>query len=390
MAETTSPNTTIMKASCHCKTHSYEFKIPNDQLPLATSHCYCNMCRQTNGGVFESYTSLPSSVHPYTATSPPPPTLKSFSCTTGSNRYFCSKCGTHLFYNYTADSSWSINTGAFATLQSGLHKFTHHIYVSEGPQEDGIGLFNLLDDGLPRYVKGDESGPPLKPEELNSLLEQAKPSKSAVLDPSQRLLASCYCGRVRAKLSRPSAHPENKWLKQFATPDKTKWEGSFDACESCRLSTGSVVTCFVFPPAEHLEWLPSAEPGSGPEKEPGAGGPDDWRARAGMTWWRSSEEVVRGFCGTCGASALYQCTDREGMEPLGDQGWTKWGEGKDAISDLYIGLLRTSNKEGERLADWVSFEETLHHSKDLGDYSGQLKAHLEKGSKKFVQTQGNS
>lgn len=379
--ETSLSKTTAIEAHCHCKTHTYTFNIPNDQLPLKTCHCHCNMCRQTNGALFESYTSIPSSAYPYSDSSPPPATLKSFSCTPGAKRYFCSKCGTHLFFYGTEEGTWSINSGALTKLENDIHKYVYHIYVAEGPENDGFGLFNLLDDGLPRYAAGSETQEPMKSEDITSLLELADPSKSAVVDPTKRLPVSCYCGRVRALMSKPLAHPNNKWLKQFATKDKTKWEGSHCGCESCRLSTGAVVSSFVFPSAEHLEWLPSAEIGSGPEDEIDAGGQDDWRAKAGMTWWKSSDKVIRCFCGTCGAATLYEVLDRKGMEELGDQSWAKWGQGKDAVYDINIGLLRTSNKEGERLADWVVFEKKLNHAEDLDDYDGRLKEALEKGCK---------
>jgi hypothetical protein len=376
-----SAQTVNVNASCHCKTHTYSFPIPLSHLPLRGSHCHCNQCRHGGGVLFASYARLPPSVPlPYSPESPAPSTLQVYQTIPQVKRYFCRKCGTHLFYCSKSDAApetenWSVATGAISKTGDGIVEYKWHEHVQVSTQEDGIDFIALLNDKLPRYPT-DESDrkPPLTDAEIMAFLEIARPPRftststgnTVANDPSKLIEISCRCGSVRALLSRPLAHPENKWLQSFATTSTNTWKGSHCICQSCRLSSGYPVMSWIFPSHEHLQWLPSPNPAPLP---PGKGG--DYKAAAGMSYWRSSVDVERSFCATCGATVLYEVDDRPGLY------------------DLAVGLLVTNSRAGDglMLREWVQWEPQIDYCEDADRYDKQLGTNLTTGHAEYIRRQ---
>ena len=376
-----STQTVHVNATCHCKTHNYSFSIPSSDLPLQGSHCYCNQCRHGGGVLFASYARLPRSIPPpYSPESPAPSTLRVYQTIPQVKRYFCAKCGTHLFYCSKLDAaseteSWSVATGALSNAGDGIVEYQLHEHVQVSVEEDGMDLIALLDDKLPRYATDESDGkPPLTDAQISALLGIARPPHHASTsapntvagDSSKQMEISCRCGSVRGLLSRPLARPENKWLQSAEVTSSNMWKGCHCLCQSCRLSSGYPLMSWIFPPHEHVTWLPSPNPAPLP---PGKG--EDCKAAAGMSYWRSSADVERSFCATCGATVLFEVDRRPGLY------------------DLAVGMLATSSRAGGglTLSEWAQWKPQIAFCEDAEGYDKQFGVILEAGHAKHVQRQ---
>jgi len=88
----------------------------------------------------------------------------------------------------------------------------------------------------------------------------------------QQIRGKCYCGAV-----------------QFTLIGPTDFCGHCH-CESCRRSHAAAFVTWTSVPADRFSFA---------------------RGEANVTWYRSSESILWGFCRTCGSSGLYRA-DREG------------------------------------------------------------------------------
>ncbi len=78
-----------MKGSCLCKSISYEV----DEFAGALAHCHCRTCQKAHSAVFTSTARVNRDHFRWIAGEE---FLSSFESTKGKNRWFCSKCGSHL------------------------------------------------------------------------------------------------------------------------------------------------------------------------------------------------------------------------------------------------------------------------------------------------------
>jgi len=134
----------------------------------------------------------------------------------------------------------------------------------------------------------------------------------------EQLLAQCHCGGVSFHISRPrddfiAGEDSTSWLSPL---DKKRWLASMDLCDDCRLTTGTNVIGWMFVPVDHISPPLPSNLLVGSSKA-----------------YQSSEDVVRTFCGTCGATVFYWCKDRP------------------HIVDVATGLLRAP--EGVMAENWA-------------------------------------
>lgn len=134
---------------------------------------------------------------------------------------------------------------------------------------------------------------------------------------SKDLLAECYCGGVSFSISRPrkdfiSSPRSEGWV---LPRDTSKWLALLDLCDDCRLVDGANVIAWIFVPVDHISPSPPENLIIGSSKS-----------------YRSSEGVLRTFCGTCGSTIFYSCADRPG------------------IVDVAVGILRA---ESVMIEDWA-------------------------------------
>jgi hypothetical protein len=135
---------------------------------------------------------------------------------------------------------------------------------------------------------------------------------------SEELLAECHCGGVSFTISRPqeefiTSAKSQGWLHPS---DTNKWLALLDLCDDCRLVDGTNIMAWTFVPVDHISPHPSANLRIGSSKR-----------------YRSSKDVLRTFCGTCGATVFYSCASRPG------------------IVDVAVGILRAP--EGTMAENWL-------------------------------------
>lgn len=419
---------------CHCETHILRLVIPSSLLPLHGSHCHCHKCRHISGVLFASYARLPDFpdfVPPFDVANPPD-TLTAFISQHGPDetvkRWFCNKCGTHLLYTSTPSTSpatlsaiapasggagptpiqqppsqWWITTGSMEQAGERFVKYEEHIWTASCV-DDGVDTFSTIpDDGVPRLraYETDEGSGPLSKKELDDMVVSATGCAGASSacrqastlpgegekDPQEdSIWASCFCGGVQCRIFRPIAYPDNSYLARFATKDRHKWIASLCVCESCRRSTGMPVVPFIFIPYEHVHWEPSGSlSGTRDTGTPAAyvvstpttvtGTTDTYAAGLRLTSlksYRSSSDVERSFCKTCGATVLYQVDIRP------------------EFYDFAPSLLITSNVPGRRLADWIEIRERVSWPEDAEAYDPGLRDAVVRGAKAYVEARESS
>jgi hypothetical protein len=139
---------------------------------------------------------------------------------------------------------------------------------------------------------------------------------------AEKLKASCHCGGVEFYISRPQGPDAYKGMPELMVPkDKSKWYAIHDVCDTCRLVSGSAIVSWAFPSHAALS-LPDGSPW-----------PSSHVFGTGKSY-KSSKEVTRTFCGTCGAIVSYACDDRPEM------------------IDIAAGLLETNGVRGEDWLEW--------------------------------------
>jgi hypothetical protein len=184
---------------------------------------------------------------------------------------------------------------------------------------DGVEL-KLWDVDLPAVDSGTSSTTASVPVKDKPALQDGNASANpdTPADPDEKLLAQCHCGDVSFHISRPSPEfltspASSTWLSPI---DKTRWLASLDLCDDCRLVTGTNVIGWMFVPVDHITPALPSNLLVGSSKA-----------------YRSTEDVVRTFCGTCGATVFYWCKERP------------------EIVDVATGLLRAP--EGVMAEKWA-------------------------------------
>lgn len=210
------------------------------------------------------------------------------------------------------DGMWVISTSYFAKDES-IFQIKTHVYT-----ESALG--GGLNDWLPQigdrklgiWNPDDGSGAPGQPQ-----IEYGADGRE------DRLRAQCHCGGVSFTIPRPNEDDlASSFIRSFISPiDKTKWAAALDMCDDCRGTSGSPIAAWAFIPLDRCE--PKIKP--------------DLLIGTSKTF-RSSADVLRSFCGRCGATVFYTCDERRPTD-------------RETIVDLAIGILRAP--EGVKAENWL-------------------------------------
>ncbi|PVH72597.1 hypothetical protein DL98DRAFT_470305 [Cadophora sp. DSE1049] len=311
--------------------------------------CHCNTCRKSSGLMFTSYVACGA------------PLLGSLdfleACEAGKGdmRYFCKKCGCHVFRSLSRageeDMRWFVATGTIDPVKGlKLVHFVGHENLSE--TADGGGAVWL------KEVEGGEM----------QMFEGAGPDYYSGTTHQVVLKASCHCGTVKFHITRPDAssrlptipfpdlmiayHTQDPKLKNL---DDEKWWIKGDrylagtcACRSCRLASGFEIQEWTFVPKSNIFFNTQA----------GKNLPLDFAdkgIKSVLKSYESSEGVVREFCAKCGATVFWR------------------GKWRSELIDVSVGLLEAEEgARAEKWLDWwterVSFEEdAVAHGRSLVD-----------------------
>ncbi|KAF7593755.1 hypothetical protein BBP40_010931 [Aspergillus hancockii] len=309
--------TKTLTAICHCRSTHFTVTVPKISFPLRIHLCHCSVCRYTHGTFCTFHAPLPHDIQPQFVA---PSGLDKLTPYTHSHftsvRYFCSTCGCHIGDRDNADGRWVISSAIFDNSgDEKVWQITSHIHTSTTAM-NGLHQFLPRINGRDITVSNPEPSPPAR-EDTTMKIQGSK---------DQHLRVTCHCGGISFNISRPSKEfttdPANK---KWVLPGKEdKWLGVLDVCDDCRLVSGSNVAAWIFVPVDHLLPPPPGNLLIGSSKS-----------------YSSSEDVVRTFCGTCGAVVFYSCADRPGVVDIAGgllrdpksvlaEDWVVWRTGRIA------------------------------------------------------------
>lgn len=358
---TTSPLKQLT-AACYCKTVQYTLDVPLSELPLPVHICHCSICRYTHGTLCSFHASLPKNIHPkFTALS----SLNKLSSYRHANatteRLFCSTCGCHIGdrileksgdASATASDEWVIATALFSEHGEDVFQLKTHCETQSLIQ--GAGLHKFLPKVGDRELEIESTEFQDSQQAAKMQHNLAQPEKDE--EGNEVLRAECHCGGVSFTFPRPTALVRNDpYLSKFVSPvDNSKWVACVDVCGYCRLQSGALATGWTFVPRTHIK--PPMPPFLGPYGST-------------LKTYSSSPGALRGFCGTCGATALF--VNNERTPSLEQQ-----------IIDVSVGLLRAP--EGVLAEEWLTWRAGRLANFDSGkDYAPEFAQGLAEGFKKW-------
>jgi hypothetical protein len=305
------PNSKTLTASCHCKSTHFTITLPTTALPLKVHICHCNVCRYTHGTPCIFHATLPAGIAPQFIAPSSIDKLTAYNhAESQGTRYFCSTCGCQIGDIGHDDGIWVISTSIFTEPNDGLWEIQSNEFTKSSADGGLSAIVSCIDERQLEIVNPEVSS--------NTTEATERDVTNAVEAVSEELRAECHCGGVQFSISRPSKEfltsPASKgWI---LAQDTSKWLTSLDLCDDCRLVNGSNVIAWMFVAKDHISPLPPGNLIIGSSKS-----------------YESSEDVLRTFCGTCGATVFYSCAERP------------------EIVDVAVGILRAP--EGVMVENWA-------------------------------------
>ncbi|KAI9700780.1 MAG: hypothetical protein M1836_002149 [Candelina mexicana] len=337
--------TTALTAQCHCKFNTHAIHVPTTSLPLPTYICHCTTSRRVSGLLFTTYISLPHGPTKFTD-------LASYASSTSLVRYFCSRCGAHMFGFHKPSKVWKVATGVLDRTE-GIVEFKGHMWVGDTGDGGGVEWLKSIGGGEMEVWK-EGAGSSKRLDYRDASLQQDL-HKAEILNEHQNmkdrpkiLNARCHCNGVAFSITPPTSYSSTYGASEYpdllvpyrtstpstrTPPANTKWYlrshnhkylAGTCACHSCRLTCGFPIQTWAFIPHASLH-APNTLSQQLSFSDLGT-----------MRSYNSSKGVTRDFCGRCGASVFWR---REGRE--------------DGVVDVSVGLLDA--EEGARAEEWVEW-----------------------------------
>lgn len=364
---------------CLCKTHSFTApSVPVSSLPLKATSCHCDSCRYTTGALYSADIEWPGDPAKVRDSD-----LQRFIFTDRISVLFCGTCGSTMFFEWAAEpgqghkgKGYSVFTGALPNVKvpggKPLIAFEHHMFLGDTKDGGASPWLQDLDFDIQascarasrrwhgqkldsEEVPGGQDWPPSS--DLSAALDthsQSSPSDTQEegVQTNITIPVKCKCGGVHFDLLASVARnefaqmPRDK-LPRFVDPDNNKSLASFDACDSCRISSGLEIFHWTFFWLKHIAFPLAGGSDNGSQRQTLPTSTKELQSavlaaveqrdpRLGtLKMYASSPDVQRYFCGQCSAVVFYACDD------LSDQ------------VDVALGLLRapparaTSTESGD-------------------------------------------
>lgn len=332
---------------CHCREVSFKLEIPEDRFPLKSAICHCRSCRHATGQIVATFavipTELPSEIRGNGSSS-----LMTYRSSPTLLRLCCHHCGASIANIDSAhEEEWELATGCmeFSGDPLGHQGKLNRVQLwLEDVKGDG-GVSGWINGGklagMDRHWRGRDSQV-VSDASIEDILargsreQQSRPPRgNQYSQRHDKLDVRCHCGTISFDICRPAEQHNHA---------SGKLEAGLDVCTSCRLVTGFEITSWAGVPHEMIN---TTAP--------------DFNAyladRSKLKHYKSSVDVSRYFCATCGATIFYQ---KHGLPTI----------------DIGIGVLDPVTSEEARVEDWLLWQK---HPKGLGYPEDAVDRKLVKG-----------
>ncbi|KAL6796284.1 Mss4-like protein [Trichoderma sp. SZMC 28013] len=317
-------------AICYCGSIKHHLVLTVAKVPIETFLCHCASCRYWSGALCTNYLIIKDKPNDLGG-------FVMYSTSVESTRYFCSRCGAHVYAWHKPSDTWGVAPGV-------LQQLKEEIVVTRHKWLDDTG-----DGGLAAWLSGMEGisverfhtnvgGDVLTDQCWETLVTPSEAPEPI----QQQLEAKCHCGGVKFHITRPhdaatdltsfsppdflghettssssssSVAQGNWWLRQF----NTRYLAGFCACTSCCSANGFEIQPWAYIPKSNIVI---------------SGGASLTTAFGALRTVSRGQGVQRGFCTTCGASVFKAVEDQR-------------------IIAISVGLLRATNSRAE---DWLEWE----------------------------------
>jgi hypothetical protein len=335
-ASTASSNTETftLTATCHCTLFHTTYALPSSSLPLKSAICHCTTCRKTSGHLFATFVVIPSPDRPDVSA------LTGYASSGSLTRFFCPRCGASIG-NFEPEE-WEFASGVLDRTGGLLNRVQMWL---EDTKDGGAGLW-LNDAHYQRHIRG-RTSEKLGFGDVKAMAEGSRKGSNAASSGSDSvqyerrdvqdvLDAGCRCGAVSFQILRPDTDSNES--------NSNKYPAGLDACTSCRTVTGFEITSWAFVPRNRIRSSVHHSSNENDNQQP-----LDLLDMPALSYYKTSANVTRGFCSTCGANVLY----------YRHRGRT----GKEDTIDIAAGLL--NSRVGVRADDWLVWD---HYGDDIVAY----------------------
>lgn len=261
----------------------------------------------------------------------------------------CSTCGCHVGAVGIDDGTWTLATAILNDHSREVVKVASHVF-SKSAGDGGLAgiLTHMQGKALGAWNPSDD--------EPNAVVTKGNIEVDS--DGQDRLRAQCHCGGVSFTIPRPSkAMAEHEDAKKYVSPlDSTKWYGSLDVCDDCRLVNGTPVASWIFVPLNMMQ------PAIGEDLKHGT-----------IKTYASSEGVTRAFCSVCSATVFFlQHSRRYNDVP---------------VADISTGLLRAP--DGAMAESWITWRTRCGYDSDGLAWDKDLTEGIVEGMAKWTAEKNN-
>ncbi|RVX68811.1 hypothetical protein B0A52_07466 [Exophiala mesophila] len=334
--------------------------LPIPESVYRTTICHCNICRQTTGAVGAWFVPLKGRPSETSMAN-----VSSYNATKDVTRYFCSTCGCNVFIFDGPTGHWIACAGivetedtkdnqAIETTQSSdvqkpgknISNLQYHEWVDDVKDGGWAAFLTRLDNGrqVPFYkVSPHQSKEQLSLEELLAVQQRAR-TKTAILASSRgdrhQMRATCHCGGVDLRIDPPPIPDTHNHSHQNDTPtsEPPRYPAAICCCRSCRLSLGFALQPWTYVPPDRIRTASGELVAFGPDTK-------NNNQIEKMKHYQSSENVLRSFCTSCGATVFFQDANRM------------------SVIDVSVGIIRSDGENG-MVEEWLKWNRSGVSARD--------------------------
>lgn len=307
-----------LTAQCLCGAQTFTTNVPRSSLPLTATFCHCTSCRHLTGGMHSTGMEWPGAADDI-AKAP----LEEYVFSPRLTLLFCGTCSSPMFWRGRVEGeadTYEAFTGVLSNNPvPGLVRVKEHIFVGD-TLDGGVAVWqrhlargdgDARDAPIPCFGGWGHRGEELDPDTLSAKNADAIPDE---------IPFHCRCRGVDLVLRRGTADfaaMDPSELPWFVEPVTHKLLAGFDACDSCRKTSGVDVFNWTFTLLRHVDY-----PGGGgfprttPALRAAVGSPNRDPRLGTLAMYASSADVQRYFCSRCSASVFYAVDSRQDMVDL--------------------------------------------------------------------------